>query len=220
MLIYLYLFSLIVGGILLAASILLGGHDGDLDADADADLDLDLDAEADLDLDLDAEADLDLDGGGLDKDFDAGGHGSAGGFLFTFLSLRFWTFFLAFFGLTGLVLTGLDLVSAPWIGLVSALALGGLSGGSAVSVIRALAKDDSGAIASSRDYVGKTARVIVPADSPAGVGKVRVDIKGAQVDLLATGVDSDALRGREEVLIVEMDGPRARVARLESSTDG
>ena len=42
MLIYIYLATLIFGGVLLGTSILLGGH-GDVDADIDADLDLDLD---------------------------------------------------------------------------------------------------------------------------------------------------------------------------------
>ena len=50
LLIYAYLVSLIVGGVLLGASILLGGKDLEVDADADADLDLDLDADGDLEL--------------------------------------------------------------------------------------------------------------------------------------------------------------------------
>ncbi|MEC7525014.1 MAG: hypothetical protein VYE22_34350 [Myxococcota bacterium] len=205
MLIYAYLVSLIVGGVLLGASILLGGKD--LDADADADVDLDVDADADADLDLDADAD-----GEFDKD--VGGHGDFSGFLFMFLSLRFWTFFLAFFGLTGLVLDGLSLVSSEWLGLGLALGMGFGTGALAMSVIRMLGSDTSGSAVRSTDYIGKTARVVVPIEK-GSVGKVRVDIKGTSVDLLASGLEEDGFTGKEEVLIVEMDGPRARVARLD-----
>ena len=201
---YLYLFSVIVGGVLLASSILLGGHeDADLDG-GDADVDMDLDADADADADAD---------GGLDKDI--GGHGDISGFLFLFLSLRFWIFFLAFFGLTGLTLDMLNLVSSAWLGLGLAVSMGLVTGLGATSLIRKLGTDTSGSAVTSRDYVGKTARVLVPFGG-ASTGKVRVDIKGNSVDLLATGLEDEGFEGREEVLIVEMDGPRARVARLDS----
>lgn len=205
MLTYLYLFSVIVGGILLAASILLGGKDVDADADADADLDV----EGDADLEAEAEAD-----GGMDKDI--GGHGDFAGFLYLFLSLRFWIFFLAFFGLTGIVLDVLGLVSSELIGLALALAMGTAVGAGATGLIRMLSRDTSGEAVKSKDYVGKTARVLVPIEGER-VGKVRVEIGGRSVDLLASGVEPDeGYGGKEEVLIVEMEGNRARVARLDA----
>ncbi len=205
MLTYLYLFSVIVGGILLAASILLGGKDVDADADADADLDV----EGDADLEAEAEAE-----GGMDKD--VGGHGDLAGFLYLFLSLRFWIFFLAFFGLTGIVLDVLGLVSSELIGLALALAMGTAVGTGATGLIRMLSKDTSGEPVKSKDYVGKTARVLVPIEGER-VGKVRVEIGGRSVDLLASGVEAgEGYEGKEEVLIVEMEGNRARVARLDA----
>lgn len=200
MLIYLYLFTLIVGAVLLGASILLGGHD-----DADADVDGDLDADADADADVEA---------GADKEVSVGGHGDVSGLLVMFLSLRFWTFFMAFFGLTGLSLDLLDLIGNPWATLAIATAMGLVTGGSAVAIIRALSKDTSGKAVESSDYVGKTARVIVPFEG-SKVGKVRVDVKGSSIDLLASGLDEETFGGREEVLIVEMEGSRARVARVD-----
>lgn len=210
MLIYIYLSSLIVGGVLLGASILLGGHD---DADLEAGGDVDVDGDFEGGFDADADADFEADGG-LDQD--VGGHGDLSGILFSFLSLRFWTFFLAFFGLTGLVLGGLDLVSSEWLGLGLALAMGLSTGFGAMTVIRKLSSDTTGRAVSSGDYVGKTARVVVPFEGQ-GVGKVRVDIKGSSVDLLASGLEEEGYDGKEEVLIVEMDGARARVARLDSA---
>lgn len=197
-LIYVYLFTLIIGAVLLGASILLGGHD---DADADAGGDVDADAEADVE-------------GGLDKDVAVGGHGDLSGFLWSFLSLRFWTFFFAFFGLTGLVLDLLDLVGNQWATLAISLAMGLGIGGAAVAIIRALSADTTGKAVESGDYVGKTARVVVPFEG-SSVGKVRVDVKGSSVDLLASGIDEESFGGREEVLIVEMEGSRARVARVD-----
>ncbi|HEY8432896.1 MAG TPA: hypothetical protein VIL20_31205 [Sandaracinaceae bacterium] len=191
MLIYVYLFTLIVGAVLLGASILLGGHD---DADVDGG-----------DVDGEAEAELGE---------DVGGHGDVSGFLLSFLSLRFWTFFFAFFGLTGLVLDLFDLVGNDWATLGIALGMGLGTSVGATAVLRALSADTSGHVVESKDYVGKTARVIVPFEG-GKVGKVRVDVKGSTVDLLATGLEEEeAFDGREEVLIVEMEGARARVARL------
>jgi membrane protein implicated in regulation of membrane protease activity len=196
-LIYVYLFTVIVGAVLLGASILLGGggHDADVDADADAD--------------LDAHAD------GVEKEM--GGHGDASGFLTTFLTLRFWTFFFAFFGLTGLSLELLDLVGNEWITLAISLVMGLGIGTGAMAALRKLSADTSGKAVESSDYIGKTARVLVPIRGT-GVGKVRVELKGSSIDLLASGVegeDEEQFEGREEVLIVEMDGSRARVARVD-----
>lgn len=191
MLIYAYIAALIFGGVLLGASLLLGGHDADgpeLDADGP---------------DLDADAD------GLDKDLDFG----AGGDAFWILrSVRFWTFFLAFFGLTGVVLEGLGLVSVAWITAVIAAGMGVLAGGSAATVFRVLANDQTSDAASSSDYLGKSARVLVPS-KPGGVGRVRVEVKGQLVDLLATS--DEEIGTEDEVLVIEMDGTRARVARID-----
>jgi hypothetical protein len=75
-------FSLVAGGVLLVAS--LFGADQDADADADIGADGDVDADAGHE--------------GL-------AHGDLGGFVAVFISLRFWTFFATFFGLTGVVFT-------------------------------------------------------------------------------------------------------------------
>ncbi len=198
MLIYLYLFTLIIGAVLLGASILLGGKD--IEAGGHADADAGAGAE-----------------GGLDKDVEVGGHGDFSGVLLTVLSLRFWTFFFAFFGLTGLTLDLLGLVGHPWLTLALALAMGAITGAGATTIFRKLRADTSGQATSSSDYIGKTARVVVPFDGK-GVGKVRVDIKGNQIDLLASGIEDEGYAGKEEVLIVEMDGSRARVARVDGNT--
>jgi hypothetical protein len=149
MLIYLYLFGLIVGGVLLGSSLLLGGH-----------------GEADGELDADAGGDHLAHGAPVEGD-------AADLVLWRFRSLRFWTFFLAFFGLSGTLLEGLGLVSSELLILASALGMGGLAGFGSTEAVRRLSADTSGAAAESRDYVGQSARVIVHVRT-GGVGQVRI----------------------------------------------
>lgn len=199
MFLYAYLFALIVGGVLLGTSVLLGGHDGDVDVDADGDFDFD----GDLDVDVDADV-----GGGIDKDLALDSDGDALWFL---KSLRFWTFFLAFFGLTGITLDGLDLAT-QWIAFALAMGVGSAVGMSAAWSIRKLSRDVSGAIPEGSDYVGKTARVVVPIRE-GSVGKVRVELRGAIVDVLATSDES--FSAKEEAIIIEMSDGRARIAHVD-----
>lgn len=222
----LYVFALVVGGVLLGASMFLGG-DGDGDGHPDGGF-----ADADADVDLEAgDADVGHDLGGHDHadhalghghhgdahhpGVDAAGAGDALGFLlWSFGSLRFWTFFLAFFGLTGLALDGLGLVPAGVVGPSLAVGTGLLVAWSALFVLRRLSTGSSSSHATARDYVGKTARVLVPV-APEGVGKVRVRIGGQDVDLLATTDDPAGFRSSEEALVIEVDGTRARIARVD-----
>ncbi len=206
MLIYLYLFGLIVGGVLLGSSLLLGGHDADVDAELDADFDADLDADGEAHLGDHLAHGAPVAGAGADL------------VLWRFRSLRFWTFFLAFFGLSGTLLEGLGLVESPLFTLAAALGMGGLAGFGSTEVVRRLSADTSGAAPESQDYVGKSARVVVPV-KPGGVGKVRIQLKGTTVDVLAETLEGE-FAAREEALIVEMDGTKARIARVDAPRRG
>jgi hypothetical protein len=63
--------------------------------------------------------------------------GIAGGDYFarTIRSRRFWTFFVSFFGMTGLVLDGLDLMS-PIVSLIVALGVAAIAGAGVSAAIR------------------------------------------------------------------------------------
>jgi membrane protein implicated in regulation of membrane protease activity len=193
-LMYLYIAALILGGVLLGASLLLGGHDAD-GPDADG-------------PDLDADADVDADGA-FDKDIDVGAASDA---FWILRSVRFWMFFLAFFGLTGVTLDGLGLVETSWITALLSTAMGLFAGGGAAMAFRALARDETAEAGGAADYVGKSAKVLVP-PKRGSVGRVRVEIKGQLVDVLATSEDDIGVD--DEVLVIDMDGTRARIARLE-----
>ncbi|MFO7563451.1 MAG: NfeD family protein [Enhygromyxa sp.] len=194
MLIYVYVFALVLGSILLGASFLLGG-----DADTDADLDVDADVDADVDLDGDADHDS---------------HGDLGGFFGVLGSLRFWTFFAAFFGLTGIVLDGLNLAASP-VALGLAIGVGFLTGWTAVTLLNRLAANDTGVAATIDDYVGKSGEVLI-AVGPGRLGKVRIELKGTTVDVLAESDEQTIARG-DEALIVEMRGAKAAVVKLDSA---
>lgn len=200
--IYLYLFALVLGGVLLGASMLLGGDHGHADASPDAS--------------ADADGELHADSHGVGSSVHADGHDAPGGFesfLVAFLSMRFWTFFLAFFGLTGIVLDGFGLVPSHLLAAILSIAMGVLTGVGAVWLMRRVRADDSNSAAHAADYVGKSGRVMV-GFGPGQTGKVRVDVRGSTIDLLAVAIDDVTFATKEEVIVIEMEGTRAKVARL------
>ncbi len=219
----LYLGCFVLGGILVGASALAGGHDHDVDHDLDHDFDHDLDHDFDHDFDHDLDHDFDHDVGhgglehGLQEDLSEAAvavHGPGPKLRrkarwVPFASLRFWTFFLAFFGLTGLVLDGLDLMSAM-PAFVVALALGASSGSGISYAVYRLKTQQVGQAAGAQDFIGREAEVLLRV-GPGKEGKVRLDVMGQLVELLATA-DEDIGPG-EKVLVYEMEGYTVKVAR-------
>lgn len=189
----LYLIALLVGGFLLALS-MLGGHDTDVDADVDFD--------ADADIDADADADADLDGGGFDAIMA----------WLPFASLRFWTFFAAFFGLTGVILD-IGELATPWVSLGIAVGVGYVTGASTTRLIRKLRSERVDSSLSRDDCIGETARVVLPI-AKGDPGKVRLDIKGRTVELTADTEEESGLAVGQRCVIYEVksDG-HAVVAR-------
>jgi len=130
----LYLVCLVLGGVLIALSI-FGSGDGDVDVDVDVD--------------------VEGDAGDLDAESGAQGVTAAA----RFLSMRNLVFFLAFFGLTGTLLSLLHtgfvvtLATSAGLGLVAAVIVQRL--------MDYLRTTQSGAIRSMSSYAGTEARVVV-----------------------------------------------------------
>lgn len=177
---YVFVGALVIGGVLLGASILTGDGHGDVGHDV----------------------------GGIEVDADA-----IDAVVGSFRSLRFWIFFLAFFGLTGTALLTLDVVRSPLVVTPVALALGLAAGGFAVWAFRFIDRRESNSMAGSDDFVGKSGRVLVRI-APDASGKLRVQAKGSTVDLLAKS--DEVLDVGADALIIEMDGTVARVARADA----
>ncbi len=223
-----YLAAFAFGVVLIGAQIVMGGkdlgsdadhdfdadHDADFDADHDADFDADHDADfdADHDADLDADADHDMEAHhDLAKDFahDAGEAGAS--LIFNpFLSLRFWTYFLAAFGMVGAVLhlLGLDLlVHAP----VASLTGFGIGYGAAWA-FKALKKNPVLTEVNADRMAGSEGEAVL-AIAPGKTGKIRLRMGDADLELLATTREGPIARGAH-VLVVGVEEGIAEVIHL------
>lgn len=183
-----YLGCLALGGLLIIASVVMGGKD--LDKDVSKEIDL--------------SKDVDLDGHELDK--------AETGTWLPFLSLRFWTFALATFGLAGSLLSLLgfsDPVSAP------SSALTGIFVGWAVAwAFRRLSRERVTGDIGLRQIAGKEGRLLLPV-GPERTGKVRVVIDGQDVDLPARTGDDRTLELKQQVLVVRVVDGVAEVTSVE-----
>lgn len=194
-----YIFCLVLGGTFVGLSVFggaLGGDvDADLDAEIDVDMDLDVDADADFDLDADAQAGLGegiaIDAGGLEE-YDREIEVSVGRCFNPLVSFKFYTFLLTFFGLTGVIFTGLKLWSSELGVFALSLTMGLLAGlGIAYTMFRV--NDSSGSEGiTAQDYVGISAQVMLPL-SHEQVGKVRLHIKGRFIEMPARAADDEVV---------------------------
>lgn len=188
-----YLTCLIFGGIFIAVTLLFGG-DGDVDLDVDADMDVDFDVDADV---------------AGDVDIDASGEGMTAAI--KFLSFRNIVFFLAFFGLTGTVLTWLN---GPFL-LVLAVAIGMGFGAATLMhrVMSHLLKNEVGQALNVDNLVGLPAKVTVTITKDRR-GKVLLDAGGQKLQLLALTADEasrDAFSAGEIVYILSVEDGTAYV---------
>lgn len=156
-------------------------------------------AGADHDHDHEFSADHDADHGGVEH----------GDLWIPFLSLRFWTYFLMAFGITGILLVQfagtVEPVTATWASVTGVIV------GLAVSYVMHLAKKmQTEDVTQSADFLGREATVIVPI-RPHLEGKIRVEVKGQLIELLALPFEEREIAREEIVVIVSMDNDRARV---------
>lgn len=181
-----YLGCLAFGGVLLVAS-MFGGH-GDHGADHG--------------------------GGDHDHGHGDGHHHGSGTSLLPLLSLRFWTFALAFFGLSGAVLTGVGAGAA-----LTAVASGGFglgAGYGAARLLQALAHRPVGLIAGAQAHIGREGKLLLPVDRQQR-GKIRISVGGLASDLLAETEGDEPLPAGATAIIVGMRGNVALVERSPSA---
>ena len=171
-----YFTALVVGGSLLLLSLMgIGESDSDVDVDIDGGFDHG-----------DADAHGDLDFGGFDAWLPIG-------------SLRFWTFFSAFFGLVGSLLvlaTGMN----PILALGPSLGVGYVSGVSAVKILRNLTKKEVGKVVGAKELVGTTGTLLLPV-APGTPGKVRMQLGGRSFEEIARSEDANFAVG-DKVLVI------------------
>ncbi len=211
----LYVVALGLGGTLLAASLVLGGdHEGDVDGGGAPELSADAGG-ADVDHEVSHEVDHQV-----DHDASAGGHAAFDAVTswLPFASVRFWTFFLAFFGLTGTTLVVGDLSHNQTLIAGLSIAVGYLSGMSIVTTLRRLRAQRADSNLDREDYIGATGTVMLPVRKD-HTGKIRLELKGRIVELIAnTEEEQDSFEIKDRVMVygITEDG-RAIVTRPEET---
>lgn len=209
----LYLLALGFGSTLILASLLLGGSDhgaegggdhGDADH-GDVDHDAHVDHAGDADHDAHVDHDAQVDHGPFDKEL-------GGQVWLPFLSLRFWTFGMAAFGLAGALLT---LLSVPDVLTALTAVVGGLGIGTvAAFFFKALKKDSVSGDTQLDRFAGEEARVVV-AVRPGQPGKIVVQTLAGRVEMMATTRDAQAIDVGSAVIVAEVRGGVADVSRLD-----
>ena len=233
-----YLACLVVGGVFVGLSAFAGGHDSDADVDHDLDHEIDVDVDADIDVDADADVDADVDHE-LDGHADVG-HDLAPGHLtddaqavgegrglrrrripwMPFLSLRFWTFGSAFFGLTGTLLTLLTAAGEP-LGVVLAGGTGLVAGLGMATLAHSMRRGISADEIRVSDYPGQLGELVLPLRK-GGKTRVRVKIRHRERELGARTVEPLALPKGARVVVLSLDdeghalvAPEQELYRLE-----
>ena len=97
---------------------------------------------------------------------------------------------------------------------IAPLAKGSFAGTSVVWAYRTINRRSSNSLSGESDLIGKTGRILV-AVSPGVLGKLRVQVKGSTVDLLAKSDETFAID--EEAIVIEMDDTMVRIAHIDTA---
>ena len=178
-----YVVTAVIGGMLVLYSV-FGGVEHGHDADHDTDHD-------------------------SDHDHDSGGGHEV---WIPFFSLRFWTYALTFFGITGLLLTQFSDIGA----LMTAWASGGtgfVAGLGVAYLIHIAKKTEATSGADETDLMGTEGKVLVAIRD--GVpGKIRCNLKGELLDLVAMTDDGSELEVGNRAMVVGIEQERVRVIQI------
>ena len=205
-----YWFCFAIGGVFVLLA-MLGGLDH---FDFDNDLDHDFDHDADLAVHLDTDVEL-VDPGNGDRVLPR--RPNRWGWLGVIQSLKFWTFGICFFGLTGLVLSNLSAALPAVTVAIASVIMGILCGGLVSGSLRALRHQQADSLVRSADLVGIAGTVEVPFNANSR-GKVRLQIKGSILDVIAYTDEAREFQTGEQVLVVGIDQNRLWVVSATSLT--
>lgn len=197
-----YISSAAFGLVLIIAST-IGGGDGELDIDTEVD--------ADIDLDIDADVDADIDIGDLESDLHAD---SGPAHFLPFLSIRFWTFALATFGVTGWILMMLGASAVVHIPVSIIMGFGlGMTAAWTYHKVKSIGTDSTSHL---ERLAGLEASVILPI-RPGGTGKIRLAANGQELEIPATASHEETIAIDSRVLIVSVTDGTADVSVIPGS---
>ena len=218
----LYVACLVVGGALVGLSALGGGHDADHGGGLDHDGDLDhaggldhggaVDAASHLDGGSAGEAAGAHDLSGHDgAPHDASAHHVSGLSKLPFFSMRFWSFFAACFGLSGVLLSMLS-VGEPLRSGGSAVLGAGVGWLAAWVFDKLRATPVSGEVNMLR-ITGHEAQAVLPISS-AERGKIGLSVSGQYMELPARTSDGVPIEAKQKVLVVSVEEGVATVTSI------
>ncbi len=195
----------VVGGIfvLLAA---VGGLDG---VDIAGDFDADVHAEVPLHIDDVQVDDIDL-GTQIDQTLTV----LRNRWWLPFLSMRFWTFALCFFGLTGLLIQLVQPSLPGWLGALIAGLMGVFCGLGAALVLRSLGQQSVSSLVRPEDLTGQIGTVEIPFNVHSR-GKVYLRLSGSTVSFLAMTQEEREFQRGDSVLVVGLERDKLWVASAE-----
>lgn len=187
-----YLACLVFGGIFIVVTLLFGGDtDGDMDFDGDMDADLDVDGDIDT-----------VEGEGVAE-------------AIKFFSFRTFVFFSAFFGLTGVVFTWLNIF--PLLTFAMAVGIGIFAAALMYKTLTHLMQNEVEGTINLDSLVGMSARVILDL-SKQRRGKIAVEVQGNRLQLLAQiaeEAERDSFRQGETVIVLRVQNGTALVVEQE-----
>ena len=156
--------------------------------------------------------------GGGDADIEMEGEADLGeASFYPFFQLKFWSFFAAFFGLTGFLLhrQGVNDVAS----LIAAIAVGLFIGLSITWSLHKLQSQQRGSLVSVNQVVGLEGlvRTAVRGETP---GEIRISVGGRTVDYLAVSDATRRIEAGEQVVVLSVDGMRLRVMPKQELVEG
>lgn len=202
--------SIVGGGLVLLAAFggVFGGHDADLSSGHD------------LDVSSSDAPSLEVDHSGLEGANDGAQDlhsvlakglevSTDSSIWLPFLSIRFWIYFAATFGVTGLALTFFKASQEPAT-LIASLITAAFVATVGSGIWRVLNRSQIDTSTKSKDFLGVSGKLSV-ATRQGSLGRVRLSVKGEWIDLTAISETGSDIEAGEEVVVVGIDGTNAKV---------
>lgn len=205
----LFLVCLIIGGGLLAFSLLSGSHDN---STMEHSGEFQTDSEIDVHTEIASESGVST--GHITSEISPS-HSTDASETVKFFSIRNFIYFLTFFGLTGTLLTLFEINTL--ISFLSSLGIGILSYLFGFKLMKYFKASETGEIMNVYNLIGRTAKVEIDIIE-GNKGKIVVNFGGKLIELVAVKSDTagyESLKSGEEVLITDIQQNIAIVDKID-----
>lgn len=130
-------------------------------------------------------------------------------------SLKFWTFGSCFFGLTGILLSSLQIGLPVLVITLISIGMGLICGTAMSGLLLYLRRQQADSLISHDDLVGLAGTVEIPFDAHTR-GKVRLKVKGSILEVVAFTDGGDSFQPGEQVVVVGTQENRVWVVSSDS----